>query len=107
MKVFFNILTLFLALNFAQAQDAENADLALKNEIIRELAVSDADAGKLVNITRNYQAQKQEIQQTFRTDPKMRGDKMKELNDKMNADVRKLLNEQQFKKFMVILLKQP
>jgi hypothetical protein len=86
------------------AQDS--AAQALKREIMTDLAVSEAQADTLSALLLQYKQDKSEIAQEYKADPKLRGEKMKALNDQMNTKVRGMLNEQQFKKFMMLLLKQ-
>jgi hypothetical protein len=108
MKNLLFALALLLPLAWPSAMHAQDTDAAtaLKKEIITELAVNEADADSLSKLLLQYRVDKADIQQEFRTDPKLRGEKMKSLNDGMNAKVRGMLNEQQFKKFMMLLLKQ-
>jgi hypothetical protein len=107
MKFMITSLALLITVAFctpALAQDS--AEQALKREIMTELAVNEAQADTLSALLLKYKEDKSEIAQEYKADPKLRGEKMKALNEQMNSKVRGMLNEQQFKKFMMLLLKQ-
>lgn len=88
--------------NMDQAKDiSEN----LKNEFKSQLGVNDTQADQLVKITLEHNLQKKIINQTFKTDATTRSLKMKQLNDNTNSKVKNILNEQQYKKFLMILIK--
>ncbi|MCO5230098.1 MAG: hypothetical protein M9958_02965 [Chitinophagales bacterium] len=88
-------------LDLNQAQEiAEN----LKQEFKSQLGVNDAQADQLVKITFEHNLQKKIINQTLKTDPQAKASKMNELNAKTNAKVKGILNEQQFKKYIMILI---
>lgn len=96
----------------AKAQEAnpkidEVKDAAdkLKDDIKKELGVNDAQADQLVKITVEHNVAKKLINQTFKSDATTRAEKMKELNTKTNTRVQSILNDQQYKKFLVILIK--
>lgn len=77
----------------------------LKQEFIKELGVDDAQANQLVALTAEHNIQKSIINQVHKSNAVARSQKMNELNQKTNRKVRKILNEQQYKKFLIILLK--
>lgn len=77
----------------------------LKQEFIKELGVDDAQANQLVALTAEHNIQKSVINQVHKSNAVARSQKMNELNQKTNRKVRKILNEQQYKKFLIILLK--
>lgn len=77
----------------------------LKAEFKKELGVDDAQADQLTKITFEHNLQKRIINQTYKTDPVNKSKKMNELNANTNTKVRKILNEQQYKKFLTILIK--
>ncbi len=77
----------------------------LKEDIKKELGVNDAQADQLVKITVEHNVAKKLINQTYKSDATTRADKMKELNAKTNSKVQNILNDQQYKKFLVILIK--
>jgi hypothetical protein len=107
MKFIITSLALLITVAFctpALAQDS--AEQALKREIMTELAVNEAQADTLSALLLKYKEDKSEIAQEYKADPKLRGERMKALNEQMNSKVRGMLNEQQFKKFMMLLLKQ-
>lgn len=88
--------------NLDQAKEiSEN----LKNEFKTQLGVNDSEADQLVKITFEHNLQKRIINQTLKADAATRAIKMKELNDKTNSKVKNLLNDQQYKKFLMILIK--
>ncbi|MCO5232163.1 MAG: hypothetical protein LC105_01660 [Chitinophagales bacterium] len=87
--------------NLNQAQEiAEN----LKQEFKNQLGVNDSQADQLVKITIEHNLQKKIINQTLKADPQARASKMNELNGKTNAKVKGILNDQQFKKYIMILI---
>ena len=100
------LITLSLAIAVLFPAIAQEDTSALKQEIKTTVGVNDADAEKLANIATNYKVEKEKIQLTLKADPTLRAEKLKELNDKTNVKVRDVLNDQQFKKFLMILLKQ-
>lgn len=107
MKFFFTTLALLTTVALstpAIAQDS--AAEALKREIMTDLAVNEALADTLSALLLQYKEDKSEIAEEYKADPKLRGEKMKVLNEQMNTKVRGMMNEQQFKKFMMLLLKQ-
>jgi hypothetical protein len=107
MKHFITSLAILITAAFSMPVTAQDsAAQALKREIMTDLAVSEAQADTLSALLLQYKQDKNEIAQEYKADPKMRGEKMKALNDQMNSKVRGMLNEQQFKKFMMLLLKQ-
>lgn len=77
----------------------------LKDEFKKELGVNDAQADQLVKITFEHNVQKRLINQTLKSDATARAEKMKELNTKTNSKVKEILNDQQYKKFLTILIK--
>lgn len=77
----------------------------LKAEFKKELGVNDDQADQLTKITFEHNLQKRIINQTLKTDAAARAQKMKELNTSTNTKVRKILNDQQYKKFLTILIK--
>lgn len=77
----------------------------LKGEFKKELGVNDAQADQLVKITFEHNVQKRLINQTLKSDATARAEKMKELNTKTNSKVKEILNDQQYKKFLMILIK--
>ena len=88
--------------NLDQAKElSEN----LKNEFKTQLGVNDNEADQLVKITFEHNLQKRLINQALKADASARAVKMKELNDKTNSKVKNLLNDQQYKKFLMILIK--
>lgn len=96
----------------AKAQDAsEKVEMAkeiadqLKSEFKKELGVNDDQADQLTKITFEHNLQKRIINQTFKSDATTRSQKMNELNLNTNNKVKKILNDQQYKKFLTILIK--
>jgi hypothetical protein len=89
-----------------QAMDVKEATDALKQTLIAELGVNSEQADKLLLITIDYNAKKKFIQQSYKSDAVGRSNKMKELNMDTNNKVRGILNDQQYKKFLEILLRQ-
>lgn len=89
-----------------QAMDAKEATDALKQTLMTELGVNSEQADKLLLITIDYNAKKKFIQQTYKSDAVGKSNKMKELNMDTNNKVRGILNDQQYKKFLEILLRQ-
>ena len=88
--------------NVEQVKDlSEN----LKNEFKTQLGVNDSQADQLVKITFEHNLQKRMINQTLKSDAPAKAAKMKELNMKTNTKVNSILNDQQFKKFLMILVK--
>lgn len=77
----------------------------LKNEFKTQLGVNDNQADQLVKITFEHNLKKRMINQTLKSDAPARGIKMKELNEDTNSKVKTLLNDQQYKKFLMILIK--
>lgn len=77
----------------------------LKAEFKKELGVDDEQADQLTKITFEHNLQKRIINQTFKTDPVTKSQKMNELNTNTNTKVKKILNDQQYKKFLIILIK--
>ena len=77
----------------------------LKNEFKTQLGVGDVQADQLVKITFEHNLQKKIINQTLKTDAPARGIKLKELNETTNSKVKNILNDQQYKKFLMILIK--
>jgi|GEM_PF-5915550 len=90
----------------ADLGDAKQVADALKQEFKNQLGVNDAQADKLVAYTVEHNAKKKVINQTYKADPKTKAEKLKELNLTTNAKVKELLNDQQYKTFLGILLKQ-
>ncbi len=84
---------------------AQNITSELKNEFKSQLGVDDAQADRLVKLTIEHNVGKKLINDTFKADAVTRSQKMNELNLKTNNKVRSILNEQQYKKFLIILLK--
>lgn len=91
----------------AQTKVDEAKDVAdkLKEEFKKELGVNDAQADQLVKITFEHNVAKRLINQTYKSDATARAEKMKELNLKTNNRVTSILNDQQYKKFLAILIK--
>lgn len=89
-----------------QAMDVKEATDALKQTLMTELGVNSEQADKLLLVTLDYNAKKKFIQQAHKSDPVGRSNKMKELNMDTNNKVRGILNDQQYKKFLEILLRQ-
>jgi hypothetical protein len=89
-----------------QAMDLKEATDALKQTLMTELGVNSEQADKLLLVTLDYNAKKKFIQQAHKSDPVGRSNKMKELNMETNNKVRGILNDQQYKKFLEILLRQ-
>lgn len=88
--------------NLNQAKDLTED---LKNEFKTQLGVNDAQADQLVKLTFEHNLQKKMINQTLKSDAPARAQKMQELNLSTNKKVNNILNEQQFKKFLMILVK--
>jgi hypothetical protein len=89
-----------------QAMDLKEATDAFKQTLMTELGVNSEQADKLLLVTLDYNAKKKFIQQAHKSDPVGRSNKMKELNMETNNKVRGILNDQQYKKFLEILLRQ-
>lgn len=89
-----------------QAMDVKEVTDALKQTLMTELGVNGEQADKLLLVTLDYNNKKKFIQQAHKSDPVGRSNKMKELNMETNNKVRGILNDQQYKKFLEILLRQ-
>lgn len=85
--------------------EAKELSENLKNEFKSQLGVNDNQADQLVKITFEHNLKKRMINQTLKSDATARGVKMKELNDDTNSKVKNILNDQQYKKFLMILIK--
>ncbi|MCO5248181.1 MAG: hypothetical protein M9887_04435 [Chitinophagales bacterium] len=76
----------------------------LKQEFKDKLNVTDTQADQLVKITFEHNLKKKLINQTLKSDAPARAAKMNELNTDTNNQVRKILNPQQYKAFLGILI---
>ena len=90
----------------AKLEEAKSEVEKLKQDIKDQLGVNDAQADQLVKITLGYALQKKVINQTYKANPTQRNQKMNELNLSTNKKVKGMLNDQQYKKFLLILLKE-
>lgn len=88
-----------------QLEEAKEVGEKLKSEFKSQLGVNDAQADRLVGITLEHNIQKSIINKTYKANAVNRSQKMNELNKSTNDKVRNILNDQQYKKFLIILLK--
>ena len=88
-----------------KVEEIKDVSEQLKQEFIDKLKVNDAQANQLVKITFEHELKKKVINQTLKTDAVARAAKMNELNTDTNNKVRKILNAQQYKTYLGILIK--
>ena len=88
-----------------QLEEAKEVGEKLKSEFKSQLNVNDAQADRLVGLTLEHNIQKSIINKTYKADAVNRSQKMNELNKSTNDKVRSILNDQQYNKCLIILLK--